>query len=170
MVSDWKSIAFLRVLNIYTQELQVEWINLESTHRLWNSGGRNLSCGLHLGLFCYYVSSWHPSLSLFISNLWEVFELKSTWTEFTWIYGHLEKWILYPWWYICKVLQLYGCVLCSCTFLWYSFLVAAMVFQCMWSLCLGILDAYALLLKRSLRNSLLVSLFVVGDWVRSSYL
>lgn len=45
-----------------------------------------------------------------------------------------------------------------------------MVFQCMWSLCLGILDAYALLLKRSLRNSLLVSLFVVGDWVRSSYL
>lgn len=59
-------------------------INLESTHRLWNSGGRNLSCGLHLGLSCSYVFSWHPSLSLFISNLWEVFELKSTWTGFYW--------------------------------------------------------------------------------------
>lgn len=51
-----------------------------------------------------------------------------------------------------------------------SFLVAAMVFQCIWSLCLGVLDSYALLTKRSLRNPLIVSLFVVGDWVRSSSL
>lgn len=50
----------------------------------------------------------------------------------------------------------------------FCFLVAAMVFQCIWSLCLGILDSYALLTKRSLRNSLLVSLFVVGDWVTST--
>jgi hypothetical protein len=46
-----------------------------------------------------------------------------------------------------------------------SYLVAAMVFQCMWSLAIGLLDAYALLTGRRLQNSLLVSLFVVGDWV-----
>lgn len=50
----------------------------------------------------------------------------------------------------------------------FCFLVAAMVFQCMWSLAIGLLDAYALLTGRRLQNSLLVSLFVVGDWVTST--
>jgi hypothetical protein len=47
----------------------------------------------------------------------------------------------------------------------FCYLVAAMVFQCMWSLAIGLLDGYALLTGRRLQNSLLVSLFVVGDWV-----
>jgi uncharacterized membrane protein len=47
----------------------------------------------------------------------------------------------------------------------FCFLVAAMVFQCMWSLSMGILDGYAILSGQCLHNSLFVSLFVVGDWV-----
>lgn len=50
----------------------------------------------------------------------------------------------------------------------FCFLVATMVFQCIWSLCLGALDIYALLTQRSFRNPLIVSLFVVGDWVTST--
>lgn len=50
----------------------------------------------------------------------------------------------------------------------FCFLVAAMVLQCIWSLCLGVLDCYALLTKRSLRNSLILSFFVVGDWITST--
>jgi hypothetical protein len=50
----------------------------------------------------------------------------------------------------------------------FCYLVAAMVFQCMWSLATGLLDGYALLTGRRLQNSLLVSLFVVGDWVTST--
>ncbi|KAJ7539950.1 hypothetical protein O6H91_11G116700 [Diphasiastrum complanatum] len=47
----------------------------------------------------------------------------------------------------------------------FCYLVAAMVLQSLWSFTLAIIDTYALLCKRSLRNSLLVSLFVIGDWV-----
>ncbi|KAJ7559993.1 hypothetical protein O6H91_04G110200 [Diphasiastrum complanatum] len=43
-----------------------------------------------------------------------------------------------------------------------------MVLQSLWSLTLAIIDIYALLWKRSLRNSLLVSLFVIGDWVTAT--
>lgn len=46
-----------------------------------------------------------------------------------------------------------------------SFLVAAMVLQCMWSLSVATIEGYALLLGRSLRESPLLSLFAVGDWV-----
>ena len=46
-----------------------------------------------------------------------------------------------------------------------SYLVAAMGLQFLWSFGLATLDAYALLIKRGLRNPILVSLFVVGDWV-----
>eukprot|EP00252_Welwitschia_mirabilis_P016126 TRINITY_DN35645_c0_g1_i1.p1 TRINITY_DN35645_c0_g1~~TRINITY_DN35645_c0_g1_i1.p1 ORF type:complete len:184 (+),score=28.70 TRINITY_DN35645_c0_g1_i1:204-755(+) len=47
----------------------------------------------------------------------------------------------------------------------FCYLVAATVLQCLWSLSLAVIDGYALLVKRSLRNSLIVSLFVVGDGV-----
>ncbi|KAJ7559973.1 hypothetical protein O6H91_04G108900 [Diphasiastrum complanatum] len=50
----------------------------------------------------------------------------------------------------------------------FCYLVAAMVLQSLWSLTLAIIDIYALLWKRSLRNSLLVSLFVIGDWVTAT--
>lgn len=43
------------------------------------------------------------------------------------------------------------------------FLVAAMVFQFIWSFSIGVLDT-ALLTKRSLWNPRIVSLVVVGDW------
>ncbi|XP_024376145.1 CASP-like protein 5A2 isoform X1 [Physcomitrium patens] len=46
------------------------------------------------------------------------------------------------------------------------FLVAAMVFQFIWSFSIGVLDT-ALLTKRSLWNPRIVSLVVVGDWVIS---
>lgn len=45
----------------------------------------------------------------------------------------------------------------------FCYLVAATVLQCLWSLAMAVIDVYALLVKRSLRNPLLVSIFVVGD-------
>ncbi|GLJ53044.1 hypothetical protein SUGI_1129950 [Cryptomeria japonica] len=47
----------------------------------------------------------------------------------------------------------------------FCYFVAATVLQCLWSLSLAVIDGYALLVKRSLRNSLVISLFVVGDGV-----
>ncbi|KAF8395166.1 hypothetical protein HHK36_019107 [Tetracentron sinense] len=40
--------------------------------------------------------------------------------------------------------------------------------QVLWSLGLACLDVYALRIKRDLRNPVLVSLFVVGDWVTAT--
>ena len=39
--------------------------------------------------------------------------------------------------------------------------------QVLWSMGLACLDVYALRIKRDLHNPVLVSLFVVGDWVLS---
>ncbi|KAL3702467.1 hypothetical protein R1sor_020489 [Riccia sorocarpa] len=50
----------------------------------------------------------------------------------------------------------------------FCYLVAAMVLQCLWSISLAMIDLYALLTRRSLRNSLLVGIFVVGDGVTST--
>lgn len=54
--------------------------------------------------------------------------------------------------------------------LWFSYLVASMALQVLWSLGLACLDIYALSKKRDLQNKLLVRLFVVGDWVCHSSL
>ncbi|CAB4270840.1 unnamed protein product [Prunus armeniaca] len=45
------------------------------------------------------------------------------------------------------------------------YLIASMGLQVLWSLGLACLDLHALRSKRSLQNPVLVSLFVVGDWV-----
>uniref|UniRef100_A0A0D6R940 CASP-like protein n=1 Tax=Araucaria cunninghamii TaxID=56994 RepID=A0A0D6R940_ARACU len=50
----------------------------------------------------------------------------------------------------------------------FCYFVAATVLQCLWSFSLAVIDGYALLVKRSLRNSLVVSLFVVGDGVTAT--
>nr|DAD26531.1 TPA_asm: hypothetical protein HUJ06_027999 [Nelumbo nucifera] len=50
----------------------------------------------------------------------------------------------------------------------FSYLIASMGLQVLWSLGLACLDAYALRIKRDLRNPVLVSLFVVGDWVTAT--
>ncbi|KAF3342104.1 CASP-like protein [Carex littledalei] len=47
----------------------------------------------------------------------------------------------------------------------FCYLIASMGLQLLWSLGLACLDIYALKTKRDLRNPVLVSLFVVGDWV-----
>ncbi|KAG5396196.1 hypothetical protein IGI04_018010 [Brassica rapa subsp. trilocularis] len=47
-------------------------------------------------------------------------------------------------------------------------LVLAVSLQSMWSLSLFIIDAYALLVKRSLRNHLIVQCFTVGDGITST--
>lgn len=49
--------------------------------------------------------------------------------------------------------------------LWFSYLIASMGLQVLWSFGLACLDVYALRRKRDLHNPILVSLFVVGDWV-----
>lgn len=46
-----------------------------------------------------------------------------------------------------------------------SYLIASMGLQVIWSFGLAFLDAYALVKKKVLHNPVLVSLFVVGDWV-----
>ncbi|KAF3777617.1 CASP-like protein 5B2 [Nymphaea thermarum] len=48
------------------------------------------------------------------------------------------------------------------------YLIASMGLQVLWSLGLACLDAYALRIKRDLQNPVLVSLFVVGDWVTAT--
>ncbi|KAI5346468.1 hypothetical protein PRUPE_2G240600 [Prunus persica] len=47
----------------------------------------------------------------------------------------------------------------------FCYLIASMGLQVLWSLGLACLDLHALRSKRSLQNPVLVSLFVVGDWV-----
>ncbi|KAI7748796.1 hypothetical protein M8C21_032916 [Ambrosia artemisiifolia] len=47
----------------------------------------------------------------------------------------------------------------------FRYLVAALSLQCLWSLSLAIIDIYALLVKRSLRNPRIVALFTIGDGV-----
>lgn len=50
----------------------------------------------------------------------------------------------------------------------FSYLVAAAILQSLWSLSLAMVDIYALLVKRSLRNSRIVGLFVIGDGITST--
>ncbi|KAK6120331.1 hypothetical protein DH2020_046022 [Rehmannia glutinosa] len=50
----------------------------------------------------------------------------------------------------------------------YCYLIASMGLQVLWSFGLACLDIYALRIKRDLHNSVLVSLFVVGDWVTAT--
>ncbi|WVZ17873.1 hypothetical protein V8G54_010855 [Vigna mungo] len=52
-----------------------------------------------------------------------------------------------------------------CTF---SYLIASMGLQFLWSFGLACLDIYALRRKRDVQNPILVSLFVVGDWVTAT--
>uniref|UniRef100_A0A5B7AU99 CASP-like protein n=1 Tax=Davidia involucrata TaxID=16924 RepID=A0A5B7AU99_DAVIN len=50
----------------------------------------------------------------------------------------------------------------------FRYLVAAVSLQSLWSLSLAIVDIYALLVKRCLRNSRVVSLFTFGDGITST--
>ncbi|XP_039013486.1 CASP-like protein 5B2 [Hibiscus syriacus] len=47
----------------------------------------------------------------------------------------------------------------------FCYLIASMGLQLLWSFGLACLDVYALRRKRDLQNPVLVSLFIVGDWV-----
>ncbi|MBA0678730.1 hypothetical protein Goari_020055, partial [Gossypium aridum] len=48
-----------------------------------------------------------------------------------------------------------------------TYLVAATGLQSLWSLSLAIIDIYALLVRRSLQNSRVVTLFAIGDGLRA---
>ncbi|KAL3536440.1 hypothetical protein ACH5RR_004901 [Cinchona calisaya] len=50
----------------------------------------------------------------------------------------------------------------------FCYLIASMGLQVLWSFGLACLDVYALRIKRDLQNPVLVSLFVVGDWVTAT--
>ncbi|KAI3966369.1 hypothetical protein MKW92_046898 [Papaver armeniacum] len=50
----------------------------------------------------------------------------------------------------------------------FCYLIASMGLQVLWSLGLAFLDAYAIKIKRDLHNPVLISLFVVGDWVTAT--
>ncbi|PKA56415.1 CASP-like protein [Apostasia shenzhenica] len=50
----------------------------------------------------------------------------------------------------------------------FCYLIASMGLQVLWSLGLGFLDIYALRMKRDLHSPVLISLFVVGDWVTAT--
>ncbi|XP_027906399.1 CASP-like protein 5B2 [Vigna unguiculata] len=50
----------------------------------------------------------------------------------------------------------------------FCYLIASMGLQFLWSFGLACLDIYALRRKRDLQNPILVSLFVVGDWVTAT--
>jgi len=44
-------------------------------------------------------------------------------------------------------------------------LIAAMGLQAIWSFLLALMDAYAVVRKKVIHNPVLVSLYLVGDWV-----
>ncbi|KAK9059799.1 hypothetical protein SSX86_020503 [Deinandra increscens subsp. villosa] len=50
----------------------------------------------------------------------------------------------------------------------FRYLVAALSLQCLWSMSLAIVDLYALLVRRCLRNSRILGFFAVGDAVTST--
>ncbi|XP_071732919.1 CASP-like protein 5A2 [Rutidosis leptorrhynchoides] len=50
----------------------------------------------------------------------------------------------------------------------FRYLVAPLSLQCLWSLSLAIVDIYALLVKRCLRNSGVISFFTIGDAITST--
>ncbi|XP_054821194.1 CASP-like protein 5B3 isoform X1 [Prosopis cineraria] len=50
----------------------------------------------------------------------------------------------------------------------FCYLLASMGLQVIWSFVLALLDAYAWMRKKVIHNAILVSLFVVGDWVTST--
>ncbi|CAB4284282.1 unnamed protein product [Prunus armeniaca] len=52
----------------------------------------------------------------------------------------------------------------------FCYLVAAVSVQCVWSLSLAIVDVYALLVRRSLRNCKVVGFFTIGDGLESENL
>ncbi|KAH9682097.1 CASP-like protein 5B3 [Citrus sinensis] len=47
----------------------------------------------------------------------------------------------------------------------FCYLIAAMGLQVIWSFGLALIDAYAIVQKKVLHSPVLISLFVVGDWV-----
>ncbi|GAU25265.1 hypothetical protein TSUD_17780 [Trifolium subterraneum] len=49
-----------------------------------------------------------------------------------------------------------------------GYLIASMALQIIWSFALALLDAYSLVRKKVLLNPVLISLFVVGDWVTAT--
>lgn len=53
------------------------------------------------------------------------------------------------------------------TYTSFCYLIASMGLQLLWSFGLACLDLHALRSKKNLQNPVLVSLFVVGDWVTS---
>ncbi|KAK9168814.1 hypothetical protein Syun_000954 [Stephania yunnanensis] len=50
----------------------------------------------------------------------------------------------------------------------FCYLVAAVGLQSLWSILLAIVDIYALLVRRRLRNTRIVSLFTIGDGITST--
>ncbi|XP_044498249.1 CASP-like protein 5A1 isoform X2 [Mangifera indica] len=50
----------------------------------------------------------------------------------------------------------------------FDYLISSMGLQIIWSFGLAFIDAYALIRKKVLHNHLIVSLFVVGDWVTAT--
>ncbi|KQK23019.1 CASP-like protein 5A1 [Brachypodium distachyon] len=50
----------------------------------------------------------------------------------------------------------------------FCYLVAATIMQCLWSFSLAIVDIYALLVKRCLRNRRAVCLFAIGDGITAA--
>ncbi|KAL8152802.1 hypothetical protein V2J09_010562 [Rumex salicifolius] len=50
----------------------------------------------------------------------------------------------------------------------FTYLVAAVGLQSLWSLSLALLDIYALMVRRSFRNSKIVSFFTIGDGITST--
>ncbi|KAJ0657441.1 putative casparian strip membrane protein [Helianthus annuus] len=50
----------------------------------------------------------------------------------------------------------------------YRYLVAAVGLQSLWSLSLAMIDVYALCVKRSLRNPVLIFMYAIGDGITST--
>ncbi|RID54017.1 hypothetical protein BRARA_G01371 [Brassica rapa] len=78
-------------------------------------------------------------------------------------------------WYFIQFYSTYNCFAvtpfqrkCMLVSTYVSYLVAATILQSLWSLALATVDVYAIMVKRSLQNRRLVSLFAIGDGVTST--
>ncbi|KAJ4850302.1 hypothetical protein Tsubulata_025903 [Turnera subulata] len=138
---------------------------------LFGGPGKVSGLGLRVGQFVFAAASIGVMVSAhgffnstaFCSNMfpWKIHFL----------YDHIHLPLLWFFWSIVITICPLFLILVPLQFervhIGFSYLIASMGLQVLWSFGLACLDLHALRSKRNLQNPVLVSLFVVGDWVTS---
>lgn len=110
----------------------------------------------------FYVTSFDMEDDLVLDSYWYWF-LSSFKTSRSYV-----LFCIFCFWCRGKRLELLAYFLLTPRDMVFSYLIAAMGLQVIWSFGLAILDTFALARKKTLVSPVLISLFVVGDWVSPS--